>query len=202
MVLGELEIVEQFLRAYAPAGQRLRRRCREVMFELNKVEANLEHEWELQPATPAELHHVATVQASLAYQESGVSPLEKDRTGFLFRCQQRIERQRVWTLIRNDEVIFKADIISETPEAIYLEGIYVNPNYRNKGVGSRCLAQLGSRLLNRSRSIVVLVNENRTNAHRFFQRVGFVARSMYDTLFLLSSHHGDGRDPLENWRTL
>lgn len=191
MVLSELEIVEQFWRAYAPAGQPLRRRCREVLFELNQVDENVEQVWELQPATPADLHQVAAVQAALAYQESGVSPLQNDRAGFLLRCQQRIERQRVWTLIRSGEVIFKADIISETPDVIYLEGIYVNPKYRNKGLGSRCLTQLGRRLLNRAQSIVVLVNENRTNAHRFFQRAGFVASSVYDTLFLAPLHRGD-----------
>ena len=191
MVLSELEIVEQFWRAYAPAGQPLRRRCRELLFELNQVDEIVEHVRELQPATPADLHQVAAVQAALAYQESGVSPLQKDRAGFLLRCQQRIERHRVWTLIRSGEVIFKADIISETPDVIYLEGIYVNPNYRNKGLGSRCLRQLGRGLLNRAQFIVVLVNENRTNAHRFFQRVGFVASSVYDTLFLAPSDRGD-----------
>lgn len=191
MVLSELEIVEQFWRAYAPAGQPLRRRCREVLFELNQVDENVEPVRELQPATPADLHQVAAVQAALAYQESGVSPLQKDRAGFLLRCQQRIERHRVWTLIRSGEVIFKADIISETPDVIYLEGIYVNPNYRNKGLGSRCLMQLGRGLLNRAQFIVVLVNENRTNAHRFFQRAGFVASSVYDTLFLAPSRGDD-----------
>ena len=70
MVLSELEIVEQFWRAYAPAGQPLRRRCREVLFELNQVDENVEHVGELQPATPADLHQVAAVQAALAYQES------------------------------------------------------------------------------------------------------------------------------------
>ena len=191
MVLSELEIVEQFWRAYAPAGQPLRRRCREVLFELNQVDENVEPVWELQPATPADLHQVAAVQAALAYQESGVSPLEKDRAGFLLRCQQRIERHRVWTLIRNGEVIFKADIISETPDVIYLEGVYVNPNDRNKGLGSRCLTQLCHRFLNRAQSIVILVSENKPNAHRFFQRVGFVASSVYDTLFLAPSRRGD-----------
>src|SRR5688572_27727371 len=105
MVLGEAELVEQFWRSYAAAGQRLRRRCREVMFEMNQVPANVEHMRELRPATPADLQQVAALQAFLAYQESGVSPLQEDRAGFLFRCQRRIECHRVWTLIRNGEVI-------------------------------------------------------------------------------------------------
>lgn len=190
MVLSELEIVEQFWRAYAPAGQPLRRRCREILFELSQIDEDVEQVPELRAATLADLHQVSAVQAALAYEESGVSPLQSDRAGFLLRCRQRIERQRVWALIRSGEVIFKADIISETPEVIYLEGIYVNPNYRNKGLGSRCLAQLGRRLLSRAQFIVVLVNENRSDAQRFFQRVGFVASSVYDTLFLAPSNVG------------
>ena len=204
MVLSELDLVEKFWRSYSPAGQQLRRRCREVMFELNDALDNVEHVWAPQPATPAELHQVAALQASLALQESGVSPLEKDRAGFLFRCQKRIERHRVWTLVRDGEILFKADIISETPDVIYLEGIYVNPNHRNKGLGSSCLIQLTQRLLHRAQSIVILVNENRTNAQRFFQRVGFVARSVYDTLFLNPSELGEDRKTprqMENWRT-
>ena len=203
VILSELELVEKFWRSYAPAGQQLRRRCREVMFELNHVFPNIEHVWPLQPATPAQLHQVAALQASLAYQDSGVSPLQKDRAGFLFRCQKRIERDRVWTLIRNGEIMFKADIISETPDAIYLEGIYVNPNHRNQGLGSHCLTQLAHRLLHRAQSIVILVNENRTNAQRFFKRVGFAARSVYDTLFLTPSPGGEDlmTPTRNNWRT-
>jgi hypothetical protein len=34
---------------------------------------------------------------------------------------------------------------------------------------------------------VILVNENKSDAHRFFHRVGFVARSVYDILFLKPS---------------
>ena len=205
MVLSELELVEQFWRSYAPAGQQLRRRCREILFEMNEALENVDHVWALQPATSAELHQVAALQASLALQESGVSPLEKDRSGFLFRCQQRIERHRIWTLIRDGEILFKADIISETPDVIYLEGIYVNPNYRNKGLGSSCLSQLTHQLLHRAQSIVILVNENRPNAQRFFQRAGFVARSVYDTLFLNPSQSVGDRvthRQMENWRTL
>lgn len=203
MVLSELDLVEQFWRSYAPGGQRLRRRCREVMFEMNEVPGEVEQVSGLQLATADDLHQVAALQAALAYQESGVSPLEKDRAGFLFRCQQRIDRNRVWTLARNGEVIFKADIITETPEVIYLEGIYVNPNHRNQGLGSRCLTQLAHGFLNRAQSIVILVNENKSNAHRFFQRVGFVARSVYDTLFLAPSTREDlmAPRPSENRRT-
>ena len=191
LILGEYERVERFWRSYDSSGQRLRHRCREFLFELTEVSSSFADLPHLQPATLANLPQVAAVQAALAWEESGVNPLHHDRAGFLLRCQRRIERNRVWTWIRNGELIFKADIISETPDAIYLEGIYVNPNERNRGIGSRCLTQLARELFARAQSIVVLVNENRTDALRFYQRVGFVPRSLYDTLFLEIGTHDD-----------
>jgi len=191
VVLGEHELVERFWRSYALSGQRLRHRCREILFELTEVSSSFGHVPDLRPAMLGNLPQVAAVQAALAFEESGVNPLHNDRSGFLSRCQRRIERNRVWTWIRNGELIFKADLISETPDVIYLEGIYVNRKERNRGIGSRCLTQLARELLTRAQSIVVLVNENRTGAHRFFQRVGFVPRSLYDTLFLEIGTRGD-----------
>lgn len=191
MVLGENKPIEQFWRSYADGGQPLRRRCREMLLEVNEVAPHLAPVPELQPATLANLNHIAAVQAALAHQESGTNPLTLDPSGFLLRCRQRIERERVWAWIHDGQLIFKADLISETPEVIYLEGIYVNPNDRNKGLGARCTTQLARQLLNRARSIVVLVNETRADALRFFQGVGFVARGVYQSLFLEIRNSGD-----------
>ena len=81
-------------------------------------------------------------------------------------------------------MIFKADIISDTPEAIYLEGIYVDPRERNRGYGSRCMSQLSRILLQRTDSLCLMVNEQNQRARAFFERVGYKLRSHYDTVFL------------------
>ena len=81
-------------------------------------------------------------------------------------------------------MIFKADVVSDTPDAIYLEGIYVNPNERGKGYGSRCMSQLVRSLLKRTKAIVLFVNEEHQAAQSFFQGIGFTRHGLYETIFL------------------
>jgi predicted GNAT family acetyltransferase len=120
----------------------------------------------------------------MAFEESGVNPLLVDADGFRQRCRRRIEKQRTWVLVEQDTLIFKADVITDTADVVYLEGVYVHPEYRRQGHGSRCLAQLTRILLDHTCSVSVLVNQERQGAQEFFKRLGFVSRGLYDTIFL------------------
>lgn len=68
--------------------------------------------------------------------------MAKDREGFLKRVAPRIQQNRVFVFTDGNELVFKADIIAETAEVIYLEGIYVSEKYRGQGIGSQCLSAL------------------------------------------------------------
>jgi predicted GNAT family acetyltransferase len=86
--------------------------------------------------------------------------------------------------VRDDKLIFKAEIVADTPDVIYLEGVDVDPDERGKGHGSRCMAQLCRELLGRTRSIALLVNEKSPRAAAFYTRAGFKLIEYYDTIFL------------------
>ena len=184
MIMGEQERIEEFWNYYAEGGQEMRLACRELLFELKwpiKAEARVT---ELRLATQDDLDLVMPVQAGMAFEESGVNPMEKDREGFRQRCARRIEQGRTWVVVEDGRLIFKADIISDTPQVTYLEGIWVNPARRGAGVGLRCMSQLAQTLLSRTDSICLLVNEQNTEAHGFYKRAGYKLRSVYDTIFL------------------
>lgn len=183
MLMGEQEMIEQFWSYYAANGQPKRRACREVLFELS-TQTRSDSVANLRPAEVADLPLVVPVHAAMAFEESGVNPLVVDPDGFQLRCRRRIEEQRTWVLVEQDELIFKADVISTTPEVVYLEGVYVHPDYRGLGHGSKCLTQLTRSLLNQTHSISLLVNQERQQALEFFRKLGFVSRGIYDTIFL------------------
>ena len=100
------------------------------------------------------------------------------------RCARRIELGRVWICEEKETLTFKADIMSETPDVIYLEGIYVDPSHRGNGYGLGCLAQVSENLLRSARSLCLFVNEQHTEAQEFYSRAGFTLRSRYSTIFL------------------
>ena len=184
MIMGEQKMVECFWASYSEGGQLLRHLGREVLLELNQAPPDLATVAELRLANSNDLSLIVPTHAAMAREESGVNPLEKDPEGFRIRCHRRIEQGRTWVLIEDGELIFKADIIVDTPEVIYVEGVCVHPERRRQGIGSRCVTQLSSQLLQRAKSISLLVNEQRHSAIRFFQNLGFVARGSYDTVFL------------------
>jgi predicted GNAT family acetyltransferase len=184
MILGEQEMIEDFWRGYSETGQEFRLACRELLFELRcpvSVEESVEG---LRLATQDDLELVLPVQDELARAESGVSPLEIDPEGFRRRTARRIAQGRTWVVVRDGRLVFKAEVQSETPETIYLEGIYVDGSSRRRGLGSRCLSQLCRQLLASVPTVCLLANEQNRDAHALYGKIGFRFRSVYDTIFL------------------
>jgi len=186
VIMGEQESVEDFWNSYADDGQQMRKVCREVLFELKRPLETTKKVEGLRLATVAELHLIAPIHAAMAEAESGVNPLETDREGFLQRCTRRINKGRVWVVVKENCLLFKADVQADTSEVIYLEGVWVNPQVRGTGLGRRCLTELSQLLLNHTHSICVLTNEENEKAHVFYRMCGFRRISIYDTIFL---HH-------------
>lgn len=184
IIMGEETKIEAFWQHYADTGGKPGLVCREYLLEQRWPVENFESIVGLRPAKLDDLGHVVSAHAALAYEEIGVNPLESDPIGFRLRTARRIAQGRVWVLIENNKLIFKADIVSDTPDVIYLEGVFVNPEERCKGYGSRCLMTLGRVLLARAVSISLLVNEHNEAALALYRKAGFQLRSFYNSIFL------------------
>ena len=191
MIMGEDAKVEQFWRHFTSSGTVPHQVGRELLFEQCSavLEQNSTETWNavqgLRLATLEDLNVVMTTHARMACEELGlVDPIVADPKGFPERCARRIQQRRVWVLIENGRLVFKADVVADTPQAIYLEGIYVNPEKRGHGYGLSCLTELSRSLLQRTETICLLVNERNPKAHAFYRRAGFRLQSYYRTIFL------------------
>ena len=188
VMMGEREKIERFWQHYAEDGRSARLVCRELLMEQRWPVQVREAVPGLRPATAEDLEQVMTVQGEMARDESGVDPRETDPEGFRRRCARRIEQGRVWVLAEEGRVIFKADIISETPDVIYVEGVWVAPERRKQGLGLRCLSQLSREFLARVEAVTLLVNEKAPGTVSFYRRAGYKLCSQYDTIFLQTGH--------------
>lgn len=184
MIMGEVDAVEEFWNYYADEGQEMRRACRELLFELRHAMDVREETGEMRRANLGDLDQIVPVQAAMAEFESGVNPIEVDPEGFRARCARRIEMGRVWVLEQDGKLVFKADVQADTPDVIYLEGVWVAPAERGKGIGRKCLRQLCRDLLTRTKSVCLLVNEESERAHTFYRMCNFKMRGVYDSIFL------------------
>jgi uncharacterized protein len=184
LIMGELEAVEEFWNYYADEGQAMRLACRELLFELRRPGPACGPAAGLRQATPDDLDLIAPVHAALAEAESGVNPLDTDPEGFRRRCLRRIAQGRTWVVVDGDRLVFKADVQADTPEVIYLEGVYVHPAERGSGAARGYLTGLCRLLLARARRVCLLANEENVRAQMFYRSCGFKLRSVYDTIFL------------------
>lgn len=184
MILGEKEKVSNFWGHYAKPGDTPRLICRELLMEKRWPVDDFKEVPGLRAATIEDLACVMKVNAEMALRESGVNPMEKDPEGFRARTARRIERGRVWLWAEHGRLIFKADVMSNTPEVIYLEGVYVDPQERGTDHGLRCFSQLSETLMARGVSVCLLVNEKNRKARAFYRKAGYDLRSHYDTIFL------------------
>jgi predicted GNAT family acetyltransferase len=184
MIMGEKDEVEQFWNHYADEGLEMRLACREFLFELRHSMQVREEIQGLRRARLEDLDQIAPIQAALAEFESGINPMEVDPEGFRARCARRIEMGRVWVLVKDGKLIFKTDVQADTPDVIYLEGVWVSSSERGKGIGRKCLRQICRDLLTRTKSVCVLVNEENARAHTFYRMCNFKMRGVYDSIFL------------------
>ena len=139
---------------------------------------------ELRTATDNDLDQIVAAHADMIFAETGVNPLDTDADGFRMRCLRRVEDGKVWVWVKDGELIFKTDVVSVTPEAIYIEGLWVNPKERGKGNSSRGLTTMCQRLLTGSNAICGFLDEAHTLAHALYRRSGFTGIDRYAKICL------------------
>jgi uncharacterized protein len=184
IILGEQEKAARFWRYYSQNGQTPRRVRRQLLLEQRwPVEARKGVK-DLRLAVLDDLPVLLPLYADMILQESGINPQEKDPEGFRSRWSRRVEMERVWIWMENQRLVFNANVICDTTDAIYLEGIYVHPQERGRGYGLRCLSQLSSHLLRSTRSLCLLVNEQNHRAQSLYRAAGFKMRGYYDSIYL------------------
>lgn len=184
LVMSAGDVARSFWNYIYGFGQQPRLTCTELLFEVGFPLAVQKCEHDVRPARMEELEAVAEAQAEVAELECGVNPMRRDREGFLRRVARRIEQGRVYVVFENGKLVFKADIIAETDEVAYLEGVYVAPEMRGSGIGSKCLSRVAIELLSRVTNICLLSNVEFKGAHRSFERAGFRSTDACTTLFV------------------
>lgn len=184
MMMSDGTNIENFWQYYSDGFTKPRLTCEERLFELSLPFFSRPSEWKIRLADENELLPVAQAHALVAFEESGVDPLVNDREGFLKRAQRRIHQGRTFVVFDGSTLVFKADIVAQTEDVIYLEGIYVAPEFRGRGIGAECLAALGERLLKEADHVCLLSNVAYAAAHKAYHKAGFKSEDCCTTLFV------------------
>ncbi|MEU3262899.1 GNAT family N-acetyltransferase [Streptomyces bacillaris] len=108
-------------------------------------------------------------------EEVGISPLAGDG-GLLYqaRVAELIGAGRSFARIEDGKVVFKAEIGAATPQACQIQGVWVAPEHRGKGLSETGMAAVLRYALADVAPVVSLyVNDYNTPARKAYHRVGF-----------------------------
>ncbi|MER5370810.1 GNAT family N-acetyltransferase [Streptomyces sp. NPDC002722] len=108
-------------------------------------------------------------------EEVGISPLAGDG-GLLYqaRVAELIGVGRSFARIDDGKVVFKAEIGAATPQACQIQGVWVAPEHRGRGLSETGMAAVVRYALAEVAPVVSLyVNDYNTPARRSYARVGF-----------------------------
>lgn len=183
LLMAEHNTARQFWKHYAVSGEPPRL-IHPILF-LQRHDQFKQHDSVegLRLATRNDLEQVVRAQAAMAFETSAVDPLTKDPTGFRERYLRRIEKNRVWVVMKKERLIFKTDVTAESSDVAYLEGVYVSPEERQKGIGRSCLQAIGRTLLQRKKAIYLFVEQENARLQSFYFNLGFTVGGHYDLLY-------------------
>lgn len=183
LIIGPQAQVEAFWARISHHGRETKLATKQLWFVCQEPRLPLQR-MQLQQANLAELEVIANAHAAMVKETSGVNPLESDPQGFRHRVAERIERKRVWIKLEDGKVVFKADLVCDTPGVVYLEGVWTHPEYRNRGIAKECLTELVHRFKKQGKQMCLLAEFGEKAAIRVYEQVGFVYREDYQARFL------------------
>ena len=124
---------------------------------------------------PDELEVVLPACVAMFTEEIGVSPLAGDG-GALYRARvaELIASGRAYARIEDGAVLFKAEVGAASAHACQVQGVWVHPHARGRGLslgGTAAVVQLARREV--APVVTLYVNDYNTPARRAYAHVGF-----------------------------
>jgi uncharacterized protein len=124
---------------------------------------------------PDQLGIMFPASVAMFTEEVGVSPAGFDGgAGYRARVAELIGTGRAFARIEGGRVVFKAEIGAVTPHACQIQGVWVRPELRGKGIAAPGVAAVVTEALRSVAPVVSLyVNEFNAPARAAYRRVGF-----------------------------
>ena len=130
---------------------------------------------------PHEIDLLLPACVAMFTEEVGVSPLAGDG-GALYRArvEELIAMRRAWARFENGRVVFKAEVGATTGAVCQVQGVWVDPSQRSRGLGTAGTAAVVEQARATIAPVVSLyVNDFNVAARRAYEKVGFAEVGLF-----------------------
>lgn len=134
---------------------------------------------------PEELDAYLVAAVDMFIGEVGVDPRIGDGgRGYRRRVASLITAGRAWARFEHGQVVFKAEVGSQSPGVGQIQGVWVHPEWRGLGLGTAGTATVAAVIVGSGRTASLYVNDFNTVARAAYARVGFAEIGTFATVLL------------------
>jgi uncharacterized protein len=134
---------------------------------------------------PDEIDTYLVAAVDMFIGEVGVDPRIGDGgRGYRRRVAGLIAAGRAWARFEKGEVIFKAEVGSQSPAVSQIQGVWVHPEWRGRGLGTAGTATLSAVIVGTGRIASLYVNDFNAVARATYDRIGFTEVGEFATVLL------------------
>ncbi|HVK35570.1 MAG TPA: GNAT family N-acetyltransferase [Microlunatus sp.] len=115
-------------------------------------------------------------------EEVGVSPVQGNPAGYRFYVRQLITTGRAFGMIRDGRVVFKADVGSMAGSVCQVQGVWLDPSLRGRGLAAPAMAAVVQLARSIAPTVSLYVNDYNLPARSTYLRVGFADVGEFATI--------------------
>ncbi len=115
-------------------------------------------------------------------EEIGVSPVAGNPAGYRFYVRQLITSGRAFGLFDGDRVLFKADLGSVSATVCQVQGVWLDPELRGRGMAAPAMAAVVKLARTIAPTVSLYVNDYNRPARATYRRVGFTEVGEFATI--------------------
>ena len=139
----------------------------------------------MRPVRVDELDAYLVAAIDMFIGEVGIDPRVGDGgRGYRRRVAGLIAAGRAWARFERGQVVFKAEVGSQSPAVGQIQGVWVHPDWRGRGMGTAGTAALAAAVVRSGRIASLYVNSFNTVARATYARIGFTQVGTFATVLL------------------
>ncbi len=132
-----------------------------------------------------ELDRYLVAAVAMFTEEIGVDPRAGDGgRGYRRRVASLIESGRAWARFEDGEVVYKAEVGAMSRRTGQIQGVWVHPQWRGRGLGTAGTAAVADAVVAAGRTASLYVNSYNEVARRAYARVGFHQVATFATILV------------------
>jgi ribosomal protein S18 acetylase RimI-like enzyme len=132
--------------------------------------------------TPAHFESYFRAAVAMYTEELEEDPLATNPHGYRRYVEGLVRRGRAFVIVEDDEVIFKADIGAESATVAQVQGVWVHPRLRGRGIAAPAMAAVTNEIVRGGRTASLYVNDFNAPAIATYRRCGYTERGVFSTI--------------------